>query len=333
MARIGARGRAGAAGSRGVTRRGRSRCRRRPRCPRRRRGPRTRGQRNRRPAGRPRRGRRAPGRSASSSATVMSKCTRLRCGRGASICWNQMAGPCPAGSTMASVGTAARPARRRRPITALQNGRMAGMSSASMAISSICTGRGDCADVAPAGASPSLPTAPEMRRASCVSRAGHLAQRPGLQRQLDPVGAQVHAQVTVGVRPARREPRRRTPRPACASDRTGTDRASVPSRYRQPRSRTASEAAVLDSGVSGPGSVMRSQHASRWPGRPRPARRRPPARPARPGRLIPGGRGSLIPGGRRRDGLLVSGQGAVAAEPEMIAPIRPVMSGSCPAQP
>ena len=46
----------------------------------------------------------------------------------------------------------------------------AGMSSASMAISSICTGRGDSADVAPAGASPSLATAPEMRRASSVSR-------------------------------------------------------------------------------------------------------------------------------------------------------------------
>jgi hypothetical protein len=45
------------------------------------------------------------------------------------------------------------------------------MSSASMAISSICTGRGDSPDVAPAGQSPSSPTASVMRRASWVSRA------------------------------------------------------------------------------------------------------------------------------------------------------------------
>ena len=41
---------------------------------------------------------------ASSCGTDTSMWIRLRCGRGASICWNQTAGPCPRGSVRASEG-------------------------------------------------------------------------------------------------------------------------------------------------------------------------------------------------------------------------------------
>src|SRR5262249_52195858 len=51
-----------------------------------------------------------------------------------------------------------------------QNGRIAGMSSASTPISSICTGRGEPADVAAAGPSPDRASALAIRWASCTSR-------------------------------------------------------------------------------------------------------------------------------------------------------------------
>ncbi len=79
------------------------------------------------------------------------------------------------------------------------------MSSASMAISSICTGRGDWADVAPAGRSPSPSKVSATRRCQLGVAPSHGVQRPGLDGQLNPIGAKVQAQVTVGVLPARRD--------------------------------------------------------------------------------------------------------------------------------
>ena len=144
------------------------------------------------------------------------------------------------------------------------------MSIASIAISSACTGRGDSADVRPAGASPRPVTAAAMRCASCRVAAGDGAPRPVLDGQLDPVGAQVDPQVTVGVGPPAATAAAATSL-ACASDRTGTETASSPSRYRQPMPATAAEAAVRDSGASRSGSLTRSR-CQRTPGIGRPFR-------------------------------------------------------------
>ncbi|MHB1593926.1 MAG: hypothetical protein ACYCO9_07400 [Streptosporangiaceae bacterium] len=123
------------------------------------------------------------------------------------------------------------------------------MSRASIAISSICTGRALSAVVALAGRRPSPARATLMRWASWVSR---------------PVTAAAalvcnESSTRSGRRSARRCPSAPGPAavtavaatsPACARDRTGTEAHSVPSRYRQPMSCTAAEAAVRESGVS-----------------------------------------------------------------------------------
>ena len=86
----------------------------------------------------------------------MSMWSRLRWGLGTDICWNQIAGPSPAGSTMGSAAPAGS-ASSEYASTAFQNDRTVGMSMASIAISSACTDR---ESRLPASASVARPISP-----------------------------------------------------------------------------------------------------------------------------------------------------------------------------
>ena len=132
------------------------------------------------------------------------------------------------------------------------------MSIASIASSSACTGRGDAAVTLPAGVNPRPATAAAIRCASAVSRP---VTPPALRFWTD-------SSTRSARRSARRCPSASAPPAATAaaatalpwaSDRTGTDTASAPSRYRQPMSATAAEAAVRDNGASRSGSAIQSE--------------------------------------------------------------------------
>ena len=211
--------------------RGPARCRRRSRCPRRRPAPRT-------------RGRAAsltstpPAASAACDAALaprrarrsMSKWMRLRCGRGASICWNQSVGSWPAGSTSPSRGRRHR-ARRRSPAPPSRTAGSRGMSIASMAISSICdraVGPARRRDLAAQAAHRGGDLAGQLRVAGGDARLPRVCStsstrsaRTSTRRCPSASAPQVAAAAAATCRP-------------CCTEPTGTDAASRPARTRHP---------------------------------------------------------------------------------------------------
>src|SRR5580698_7893689 len=138
------------------------------------------------------------------------------------------------------------------------------MSSASIASSSICTGRGFC-PLATAGAT--VPPNPASASVTmCASSVSRLVANERDRSRSD-------NSTRSGRRSTRRWPSASLPHAAtaaaatdaaCPSEPTGTDAHSVPSRYRQPIASTAAEAAARDSGLAG-GRVGRGELPGRLP--------------------------------------------------------------------